>query len=266
MRAYQKILCVFLLLMVSSSMGLSGKVFDKNAKRDYYINAGLNFGGPIPIPFPAEIRNIDSWEPGINPSLGINVIQWFDKNWGVSSSLIAEWKGMQTTSQVLYWKTGLEIGEEYEKSYIEGLFSGKNSMKTKHGCFTIPLNITYKTNNEQWIFSFGPYFSRRLNSIFTGNASDGYIRNGGATGEKVLIDSADFDFSKNISKNSYGVNLSVNYFFSSYWGVKINYSQDIKSIFSKNFTTIPQKMYDAYATVGITYRLIKVNTKIINRN
>ena len=51
---------------------------------EYEVYAGANIGGASPLPLPAEIREINSYNPQLNFHIGANVTKWLDvqKKWG----------------------------------------------------------------------------------------------------------------------------------------------------------------------------------------
>ena len=79
---------------------------------EYEIKAGVNIGGTVPSPFPAEIRSIDSYSPRLNGSLEGIVTYWMgeERKWGVAAGLRVEVKGMSTErrSRIIAPKSSME--------------------------------------------------------------------------------------------------------------------------------------------------------------
>ena len=65
---------------------------------EYEIKAGLLIGGSAPLPLPAEIRSIDSYNPTLAIMLEGNATKWFgqDQKWGLIAGLRIENKNMTT--------------------------------------------------------------------------------------------------------------------------------------------------------------------------
>ncbi|MCX8530762.1 hypothetical protein [Chryseobacterium luquanense] len=63
----------------------------------------------------------------------------------------------------------------------------------------VPVFVQF-TSGKKWHYRLGSYFAFLLKPEFQGIVSDGYIRNRGSKGEKVIISSATFDFSDKIKK------------------------------------------------------------------
>ena len=51
---------------------------------EYRLKAGFNIGGTSPLPLPAEIRKINSYNPTTTFSIEGDVVKTFDK-WGIST-------------------------------------------------------------------------------------------------------------------------------------------------------------------------------------
>ena len=51
---------------------------------EYEVRAGFSIGGTSPIPLPAEIRSINSYNPSLAISLEGNMTKWIEptKKWG----------------------------------------------------------------------------------------------------------------------------------------------------------------------------------------
>ena len=62
---------------------------------EYEVKAGLLIGGTTPLPLPAEIRNITSYNPTLLIAIEGNITKWFDKEkkWGMTIGLRLDNKG-----------------------------------------------------------------------------------------------------------------------------------------------------------------------------
>ena len=59
--------------------------------------------------------------------------------------------------------------------------------------------------NDQWSVRLGGYVAFQNDAKFEGVASDGYIRNGGSTGEKINVESATYDFAEEVRSFDAGI-------------------------------------------------------------
>ena len=68
---------------------------------EYEVRAGISIGGSSPLPLPAEIRSIDSYNPTLAIMLEGNAIKWFgaEKKWGLNDIFQ---KDFQTISFAMY--------------------------------------------------------------------------------------------------------------------------------------------------------------------
>ena len=63
------------------------------------VFAGYNIGGTSPIPLPAEIRKINSWRPGFGGTLAFHLTRWITPEWGLTTGLAIDLKGMKILIQ-----------------------------------------------------------------------------------------------------------------------------------------------------------------------
>ena len=113
---------------------------------EYEVNAGVNIGGASPIPLPAEIRRIDSYNPDLNLRLGASVTKWIDmrKKWGVNVGVRVETKGMETKASVKNY--GMEILDNGNK--LKGRWTGMVHTKYHSRQFVVPITGVYKINRR----------------------------------------------------------------------------------------------------------------------
>lgn len=230
---------------------------EKAAKMwEYELRAGLNIGGSTPIPLPAEIRKINSYRAELNPVLALRATHWFEKNtkWGITSGLVVDYKGMKESAEVKYWYTHLDVGEGEAKGSFSGTFSGENETKVKNGYFSIPLMATYRPF-KTWKFHGGGYFSWMHTSGFKGTASNGYIRSGGPTGERIEIKNATFDFSEKLRSVDAGLILGADWRFRNRMAATGELTWGLVPVFPSDFKGICYNMYNIYFALGLAYRL-----------
>jgi hypothetical protein len=216
--------------------------------------AGYNTGGATPLPLPAEIRKINSWSPGFSAALAFHATRWITPEWGVTSGLAIDLKGMSIRADVKYMMTSLVVGEGDNTGTFTGMFTGKNKTTIRNGYLVLPVLAAYKPH-EKWTFRLGGYFASQRDANFEGNASDGYIRNGGAAGDRINIEKATFDFSDEVRKIDAGLMASADWFFTKKMAVTGQLSWGLVPIFPSDFNGIPYKMYNVYFMTGIAYKL-----------
>ncbi|MDH6306161.1 hypothetical protein M2459_002875 [Parabacteroides sp. PF5-5] len=223
-------------------------------KWEYKFFAGYNLGGSTPLPLPAEIRKINSWSPGFTGSLAFHATRWLTPEWGITSGLAIDLKGMIIKADVKYMMTNLVVGEGDNTGTFSGMFTGENKTKVRNGYLVLPLLATWRPV-DKWTFRLGGYFASQQDAKFEGSASNGYIRTGGPAGDRINIETATFDFSENIRSVDAGLMASTDWFFTDKMAITGQLSWGLVPLFPSNFNGIPYKMYNVYFLTGIAYRL-----------
>lgn len=111
------------LLLLSVSTSVFAQEFRQNWEKKVF--AAYNLGGTSPLPIPAEIRKINYWKPGFGGTLAFHLTRWLDANWGVTTGLAIDLKGMKVEADVKYLYTSLVVGEGDHAGKFTGTFSGK---------------------------------------------------------------------------------------------------------------------------------------------
>lgn len=227
-----------------------------DAKWTHEIRIGLNLGGTAPLPLPAEIRKINSFTAQVNPVIGIRSTRWFESNnqWGVSSGITIDYKGMNTSADVKYWHTDLVVGEGDQTGRFTGTFSGRNATKVKNGYFTIPVLASYRPF-ANWRFHAGGYFSWIHTSKFSGTATDGYIREGGPTGDRITVENSTYDFSDHLKDIDAGIMAGANWKLTKRIAATGELTWGLVPIFPADFKGVSYKMYNIYFSLGLSYQL-----------
>ncbi len=218
---------------------------------EYSVRAGFSLGGTSPLPLPAEIRKIESYNPTICISIEGNVHKRFG-DWGVLFGIRLETKGMETDAKVKSYHMRM-VGEDL--GVMEGYFTGNVKTKVRNSYLTFPLLATYRVS-PRWDLKLGPYFSFVSNRDFSGSAYDGYLRNKTPIGTKVEISAenpATYDFSDDLRKFQWGAQLGTEWRAFSHLSVYADVTWGLNSIFKKNFDTITFEMYPIFATLGFAY-------------
>ncbi len=217
---------------------------------EYRIKAGVAIGGTSPLPLPAEIRSINSFNPGLNLSLEGEVLKLFNKHWGISTGLQLHTQGMATDAKVKGYQMALQSGEEQ----ISGYFWGNVKTDINNALITLPVAALWKPA-ERWGVKLGVYGSYAFKRSFSGVAYNGYLREGDPTGTYVEIGENNglYDFSDNVRKWYWGAQAGGEWRAFSHFIVGVNMLWGINSIFDKNFETIRFAMFPIYGTLSFGY-------------
>lgn len=220
---------------------------------EYRIKAGFNIGGTLPLPLPAEIREIKSYRPGMQIAIEGDLIKWIDKTkWGVLLGVRFENKGMKTDARVKNYHMVMDSYDPVNPGHMEGAWTGYVKTNVKNSYVTLPLQAIYKVS-KRWDLKLGPYFSFLTNGDFSGIAYDGYIRHINPTGEKATISEASYDFSENLRTFSYGIDAGAEWKAYKHLSVYTDLTWGLSSIFEKGFQSISFKMYNVYLNFGFGY-------------
>lgn len=213
------------------------------------LSAGYNIGGTAPLPLPVEIRSIEGYNPGLNLAIEGTVEKMFGKKqWGLRWGIRLETKGMTTKADTKnYYTEVLNDG-----NVIKGPWTGNVKIAVRNTYLTLPVLAVCRIN-ERWNVSGGAFASYLLDGVFSGEVYNGYIRNENATGEKTEIESASYDFSHELSKFNWGLQVGGEYKAYKHLAVFANLKWSLNGIFPNKFTSIAFPLYPIYGTVGFTY-------------
>ena len=219
----------------------------------YEINAGLNIGGAAPLPLPAEIRKINSYNPNLNLMIGATATKWFEptQKWGISAGIRFETKGMKTDATVKNY--GMEIIQD--GSRVKGNWTGKVETKYSSTQLCIPILANYHINSR-WRVNAGPYIALALNNDFNGRVYDGYLREGDPTGNKVIFENgseATYDFSDEIKLFQWGMQVGGSWLAFRHLAVNANLTWGLNEIFKSSFKTVTFDLYPIYFNIGFGY-------------
>ncbi|MDR1344338.1 MAG: PorT family protein [Tannerellaceae bacterium] len=246
------------LLLILALLGAcirSDAQVEDGKKWEYKMFAGYNIGGSSPIPLPAEIRGVNSWSPAaFGGAVGLHVTRFVTPQWGITSGLAIDIKGMTIEADVKYMNTSLVVGEGDHRGVFSGMFTGENKTKVRNGYLVLPLLATYSATGR-WRLHAGGYVAFLRDAMFEGHASNGYIRNGGPAGDRIKIEESAFDFSEHTSKTDAGLMAAADWRFMGRLALTGQLSWGLTPFFPSGFDGIPYKMYNIYMMAGIACRL-----------
>ena len=224
---------------------------EENTVREYRIKAGFLIGGTAPMPLPAEIRKIESFNPLLNLMIGGEIVQSLNENWLLLSGLQFETKGMETRARVKSYNLTMVSNDNGK---LSGVFTGKVRTEVKNSYLTLPVSAIWRPHQQaKWGVKAGLYGSFLLDGEFGGSAYDGYLREGDPTGEKIEITTASYEFPDDLQRWNWGILLGAEWRPFPHFLTGIDLSWGINSIFKKNFDVITYKMYPIYGTLSFGY-------------
>lgn len=214
------------------------------------VGAGVDIGGTSPLPIPAEIRKIESFNPTLNIHLEGAAQKMFGKHWGMMLGIRFERRGMKTDATVKNYH--MEAVNNDGSGTVIGAWTGRVKTNVANNYLTVPVLATY-TFNDRWQVQAGPYFSYLINGSFTGEAYDGYIRDQDPTGEKAEVSSASYDFSDDLRRFQWGVQVGGEFKAYKHLSVSLNLNWGLNSIFPSDFKAVTFSLYPIYGTLGFNY-------------
>ncbi|MBC8593381.1 PorT family protein [Oscillospiraceae bacterium N12] len=216
---------------------------------EYRLKAGFNIGGTSPIPLPAEIRKINSYNPTTAFSIEGDVVKMFENKWGISAGIRLETKGMKTDATVKNYHMKMIANDGGE---MEGQWTGGVTTSVKQSLLTVPVLVVYKVS-KRWEMELGPWFSYLTSGEFSGTAYDGYLRDGDPTGEKANVSSATYNFDDDLRRFQCGMQFGAQWRAFSHLNVSANLTWGVVPIFKKDFDTVTFNMFPIYANLGFAY-------------
>lgn len=215
----------------------------------FRLGAGYLLGGTAPLPIPAEIRGIESFNPGLNLSLEGSIQKNFgNSDFGIQLGLRFDTKGMTTDADTKNYYMVMKA----EDAEVAGSWTGKVKTHVSNTHVSIPVLATY-TIGKRWEVAAGVYWSYLLKGTFDGEAYDGYLREGNPTGPKTEVTSAQYDFSNDLRKHYWGIQAGAEYKIYSHLAAFANLQWGMSGIFPNDYSCIPFPLKPIYATFGFNY-------------
>ncbi|WP_240452871.1 MULTISPECIES: porin family protein [Sphingobacterium] len=237
--------------LVTTVKGQKGN-FDSD-KLDLTFSVGGKIGGATPLSLPREIRKINSYAPNVPFFIGAKGTYQVNSKWGVVLGLTFEGKGMDAEATVKAYKTTFSATNNSNEE-LRGYYTGEITTKVHNLYLSIPIQATYQLS-EKWNIQAGPYVAFAIRKKFYGEAFDGYLRREIPTGDKIIIDKADYDFSKSVRAVDVGMSLGGQYAFTPKCFALVQLDYGINTIMKTGFESISFGMHNIFMNVGVGYRL-----------
>ena len=242
---------VLLACMTMAAMSLHATVMD-SLRVDARL--GYTVGGTIPTHMGKEIRGINSFNPGMNFSVAIEVTLPLKNHWAIHSGVRYELGSMDVDSRVKNYDIEVVRGEES----LNGIFVGNVRIKTTQRRITLPIQAQYEFSNE-FKLRGGLFMGWLTSRKFWGWAYDGYLREGTPIGAKIDMgrepgDRGDFDFDSNMRHMQWGIDVGADWQFHRRWGMFAELTYGLSGIFKSDFHSV-QTLRPMYGTLGILYRI-----------
>ena len=221
-------------------------------KFEYRVKAGFNVGGALPIPFPAEIRKIKSYNPTMAFSIEGNIMRRFTDKWALLSGIRLETKGMSTKARVKNYAMTMNVSVGDEPGEISGVFTGMVNTKVRNEYITLPV-LVLRELSPRWDLRAGLFFSCLIEGGFDGTAYDGYMREGNPVGTKVGVEAASYDFSSDVRTFNWGGEIGAEFAAYRHLTVYADLTWAFNSLFPMDFKSIGFPMYNVYLNIGFGY-------------
>lgn len=271
MKRIYPLLLVLLALPLAAQGTKDAKETDNNllraALKGWHVKLGaaFNIGGMSPLPLPQEIRSIDSYNPTMCFAIQGTAYKRFDNShWGLAVGLRLENKGMKTDATVKNYH--MEAVNTDGTGKINGAFTGHVKTEVNNRYLTFPVLAVYEFN-DRWQISAGPYLSWMYSGEFTGEAygkdlkdksgnkigTDAYIRDQDPTGEKTEVSHATYDFSNDLRRFHWGLQVGGEFKAYKHLGVFASLQWGLNGIFPADFGSVTFDLYPIYGNFGFTY-------------
>lgn len=210
------------------------------------VVGGLNVGASMPIPISNRMSDF-SWVPPFSPYLGYKLTAYSNSNFGITSGLIFEAKGMKVQASVYQLYTEVIVDGIETKGY----FTGRNKTEVDNFYMTFPLEFSYL--KPKYRVNLGMHFSYVLSHEFDGEVSDGYLRKDTPVGDRILVTSSPYNFDDEVRKFDMAVSLSYERKIWNNLNLNCGLNWSLTPLMNSSFTGLPYKMYNVYANIGVSY-------------
>ncbi|QIH36519.1 porin family protein [Sphingobacterium sp. DR205] len=245
---------VLLAVMASIPVFIKAQEIDsRDGKLDVQVMLGTKIGGAAPLSLPREIRKIKSYSPNVPFFVGAKANYHIDSKWGVALGLTFEGKGMDTKAAVKGYKTTFNAVND-SKDELRGYYTGDITTKVHNLYLSVPIQATYQLSNR-WNVQAGPYISFAVKKEFYGEAYNGYLRHEQPTGDKIIVDNADYDFKESVRNIDIGLSLGTQYKVNGKFFALAQLDYGFNNIMKTGFESISFGLHNIFMNVGVGYRL-----------
>lgn len=169
--------------------------------------------------------------------------------WGMALGVRLETKGMKTDATVKNYHMEMTADDG---GYMVGAWTGHVKTNVRSTYLTFPILAVYKVASR-WELRGGPYLSWMYDGNFSGEAYDGYLRHDNPTGEKAEVNRASYDFSDDLRRFQWGVQVGAEWQAYKHLSVYVDLTWGLNSIFPKDYDSITFALYPVYANAGFSY-------------
>ena len=159
---------------------------------------------------------------------------------------------MSAGAQVKNYQLTMNVDNGDEQGLISGVFTGQVKTRVQNEYLTVPV-MAMRQVSPRWELNLGFFFSYLLRGGFSGNAYDGYIRDGDPTGTKIGVESATYNFDNDIRRFNWGGEFGAEWMAYRHLSVYGELTWAANSIFKKGFKSIGFNMYNVYLNIGFGY-------------
>ncbi|MCL2207541.1 MAG: PorT family protein [Fibromonadales bacterium] len=234
-----RIINLSLLLLCVSALAAERPLWDISAK------IGLNLGGAMPFPIPANIQKIENYSSNIGPTVEAEALRWINKKVGVSAGIRSDNKGAKTTTKVKEYSLRFED--------FHGKFRGTVDTEMSFNYLSLPVLAHYVLQNNFSVYA-GAYYAYLLNGEFKGAASAGYLNTGT---DKITFreeDREQYDFSKELRRYDAGLSIGMNYLpYNEHILLSFDFNYGLLSVFPEDFKGIADDMQNVYGRLSVGY-------------
>jgi len=211
---------------------------------DYSAKLGLNLGGTMPFPIPANINKIESYSPNLFPTIEAEALKWVSEKIGISAGIRSDSKGMRTTAKV----------KEYTMNFkdFEGRFDGTVDTDISVNYIGLPV-LAHYVFAENFFVHAGAYYAYMISGEFKGAAYDGKLRDKDGSRMDVTIPQ-NYDFSNEFRNYDAGLSLGLSVLpYNEHLMFSFDFNYGLMSIFPNDFNGIAYDMQNIYGKFSVGY-------------
>lgn len=236
---------------ISAAIALILSSMTANAQTEVTPFFGSNWGATTSFGTPAETREIKSSNLLFNYVIGCDVTQMLSDKWGIDTGLRYERKASGSNVVMKNFLTTITLAGAGTPTH--GYFSGNVKNINDNSYITLPVMAVYRTNSK-WDVRGGMYFSYALRRKYTGEATDGKIRQN-PTIPATAVTYSTSDFSDDISKFDCGVQLGVVRPIWKNLKCNVDLNWGLINTLNSEASGMTMNVYNLYLCVGLGWQL-----------